>query len=149
GAMGLPQFMPSSFRAYAVDFDGDGHINIWSDPTDAIGSVASYFKQHGWVTGEPVVSVAEINDESAESAVTRGVDPTMSLGELRARGWRTHDALRDDQKVTAMRFVGDKGIEYWVGLPNFYVITRYNRSAMYAMAVYQLAGEIARARGAH
>ena len=71
GAMGLPQFMPSSFRAYAVDFDGDGHINIWSDPTDAIGSVASYFKQHGWVTGEPVVSVAEINDESAESAVTR------------------------------------------------------------------------------
>lgn len=61
----------------------------------------------------------------------------------------THDALRDDQKVTAMRFVGDKGIEYWVGLPNFYVITRYNRSAMYAMAVYQLAGEIARARGAH
>ncbi len=149
GAMGLPQFMPSSFRAYAVDFDGDGHINIWSDPTDAIGSVASYFKQHGWVTGEPVVSVAEINDESAESAVTRGVDPTMSLGELRARGWRIHDALRDDQKVTAMRFVGDKGIEYWVGLPNFYVITRYNRSAMYAMAVYQLAGEIARARGAH
>ena len=65
GAMGLPQFMPSSFRAYAVDFDGDGHINIWSDPTDAIGSVASYL-QHGWVTGEPVVSVAEINDERRE-----------------------------------------------------------------------------------
>ena len=63
GAMGLPQFMPSSFRAYAVDFDNDGHINIWSNPDDAIGSVASYFKRHGWVAGEPVVARAEVQGD--------------------------------------------------------------------------------------
>jgi len=147
GAMGLPQFMPSSFRAYAVDFDGDGHINIWTDPTDAIGSVASYFKQHGWQAGEPVVSQAELSMDSAQDAITQGLEPQMSLGQLRAAGWRTHDVLGDDLKVTAIRFEGADGPEYWVGLPNFYVITRYNRSAMYAMAVYQLAGEIVRARG--
>jgi membrane-bound lytic murein transglycosylase B len=147
GAMGLPQFMPSSFRAYAVDFDGDGHINIWTDPTDAIGSVASYFKQHGWQAGEPVVSQAELSMDSAQDAITQGLEPQMSLGQLRAAGWRTHDVLRDDLKVTAIRFEGADGPEYWVGLPNFYVITRYNRSAMYAMAVHQLAGEIVRARG--
>jgi membrane-bound lytic murein transglycosylase B len=145
--MGLPQFMPSSFRAYAVDFDGDGHINIWTDPTDAIGSVASYFKQHGWQAGEPVVSQAELSMDSAQDAITQGLEPQMSLGQLRAAGWRTHDVLRDDLKVTAIRFEGADGPEYWVGLPNFYVITRYNRSAMYAMAVHQLAGEIVRARG--
>jgi membrane-bound lytic murein transglycosylase B len=149
GAMGLPQFMPSSFRAYAVDFDGDGHINIWSDPTDAIGSVASYFKQHGWQAGEPVASQADLGVDSAQSAVTQGLEPQMNLGQLRALGWRTHDVLRDDQMVTAIRFDGENGPEYWVGLPNFYVITRYNRSAMYAMAVNQLAGEIVRARGVH
>lgn len=66
GAMGLPQFMPSSFRSYAVDFDGDGHINIWNNPTDAIGSVASYFKRHGWVAGEPVVSRALVLGERAD-----------------------------------------------------------------------------------
>ncbi|WP_141766112.1 MULTISPECIES: lytic murein transglycosylase B [unclassified Pseudomonas] len=147
GAMGLPQFMPSSFRAYAVDFDGDGHINIWTDPTDAIGSVASYFKQHGWQAGEPVVSQAELSMDSAQDAITQGLEPQMSLGQLRAAGWRTHDVLRDDLKVTAIRFEGADGPEYWVGLPNFYVITRYNRSAMYAMAVHQLAGEIVRVRG--
>ena len=147
GAMGLPQFMPSSFRAYAVDFDGDGHINIWTDPTDAIGSVASYFKQHGWQAGEPVASQAELSMDSAQDAITQGLEPQMSLGQLRAAGWRTHDVLRDDLKVTAIRFEGADGPEYWVGLPNFYVITRYNRSAMYAMAVHQLAGEIVRARG--
>jgi membrane-bound lytic murein transglycosylase B len=147
GAMGLPQFMPSSFRAYAVDFDGDGHINIWTDPTDAIGSVASYFKQHGWQAGEPVVSQAELSMDSAQDSITQGLEPQMSLGQLRAAGWRTHDVLRDDLKVTAIRFEGADGPEYWVGLPNFYVITRYNRSAMYAMAVHQLAGEIVRARG--
>jgi len=149
GAMGLPQFMPSSFRAYAVDFDGDGHINIWSDPTDAIGSVASYFKQHGWQAGQPVVSQADLGVDSAQDAVTPGLDPQMNLGQLRAAGWRTHDVLPDDLKVTAIRFEGENGPEYWVGLPNFYVITRYNRSAMYAMAVHQLADEIVRARGVH
>ncbi len=147
GAMGLPQFMPSSFRAYAVDFDGDGHINIWSDPDDAIGSVASYFKRHGWVTGEAVVSTAQISGEQAEQGLTQGLDPVKTVGELRAMGWSSHEAVRDDERVTAFRLEGEAGPEYWLGLPNFYVITRYNRSAMYAMAVHQLSDLLVQARG--
>ncbi|MCY1463743.1 Membrane-bound lytic murein transglycosylase B [compost metagenome] len=96
-----------------------------------------------------MVSRAELGKPTAEEALTQGLDPQMNLGQLRTQGWRTHDVLRDDLMVTAIRFEGDQGAEYWVGLPNFYVITRYNRSAMYAMAVHQLAGEIARARGVH
>jgi len=147
GAMGMPQFMPSSFRAYAVDFDGDGHINIWNDPDDAIGSVASYFKRHGWVTGEAVVSTAQISGEQAEEGLTQGLDPVKTVGELRAMGWSSHEAVRDDVPVTAFRLEGEAGPEYWLGLPNFYVITRYNRSAMYAMAVHQLSDLLVQARG--
>ncbi len=147
GAMGLPQFMPSSFRAYAVDFDGDGHINIWSDPDDAIGSVASYFQRHGWVAGEPVVSQATVRGDQADSGLSPGIDPVKTVGELRALGWSSHDALRDDMPVTAFRLDGANGPEYWIGLKNFYAITRYNRSVMYAMAVHQLADLLVQARG--
>ena len=147
GAMGLPQFMPGSFRAYAVDFDGDGHIDIWTNPVDAIGSVASYFKRHGWVSGESVVSRAQVKGEQADSGLTQGLDPVKTVGELRTLGWSSADVLRDDIPVTAFRFDGAEGQEYWMGLPNFYVITRYNRSAMYAMAVHQLSGELIAKRG--
>ncbi|WP_263146671.1 lytic murein transglycosylase B [Pseudomonas sp. RIT-PI-AD] len=147
GAMGLPQFMPSSFRAYAVDFDGDGHINIWSDPVDAIGSVASYFKRHGWVPGQPVVSRAQVRGERVDEGLTAGLDPVKTVGELRGLGWASADALRDETPVTAFRLEGEAGPEYWLGLPNFYVITRYNRSAMYAMAVHQLSDLLLQARG--
>jgi membrane-bound lytic murein transglycosylase B len=85
GAMGLPQFMPSSFRNYAVDFDGDGHINIWNNPDDAIGSVASYFKRHGWVAGEPW-SAAPVR-RAADEGLTTGIEPVKTVGELRALGW--------------------------------------------------------------
>ncbi|WP_295488617.1 lytic murein transglycosylase B [uncultured Pseudomonas sp.] len=147
GAMGLPQFMPSSFRNYAVDFDHDGHINIWTNPDDAIGSVASYFKRHGWVAGEPVVSRAEVSGPRLDEGVTQGIEPVKTVGELRALGWSSHDALRDDQPVTAFRLEGDNGPEYWMGLKNFYAITRYNRSVMYAMAVHQLSQQLVQARG--
>ncbi len=147
GAMGLPQFMPSSFRNFAVDFDGDGHIDIWKNPVDAIGSVASYFSRHGWVTGEPVVSRARVHGEHADEGLTVGLDPVKNVGELRALGWASNDALRDDVPVTAFRLDGADGAEYWLGLPNFYVITRYNRSAMYAMAVHQLSDELVARRG--
>jgi len=147
GAMGLPQFMPSSFRAYAVDFDGDGHINIWSNPDDAIGSVASYFKRHGWVGGEPVVSRADVSGDRADEGLTQGIEPAKTVGELRALGWSSHDALRDDMPVTAFRLEGENGPEYWMGLKNFYAITRYNRSVMYAMAVHQLSDMLVQARG--
>ena len=147
GAMGLPQFMPSSFRAYAVDFDGDGHINIWSDPTDAIGSVASYFSRHGWVAGEPVVSRADVRGARADEGLSPGLEPTKTVGELRGLGWSSHDALRDDLPVVAFKLDGEAGPEYWMGLKDFYVITRYNRSAMYAMAVHQLSQMLVQARG--
>ncbi|MBT8765405.1 lytic murein transglycosylase B [Metapseudomonas boanensis] len=147
GAMGLPQFMPSSFRAYAVDFDGDGHIDIWKNPVDAIGSVASYFKQHGWVAGGPVVSRAQVRGERVDEGLTQGLDPVKDVGDLRALGWASGDAVRDDVPVTAFKLEGDEGAEYWMGLPNFYVITRYNRSVMYAMAVHQLSELLVNARG--
>ncbi|MGX5218045.1 MULTISPECIES: lytic murein transglycosylase B [Pseudomonas] len=149
GAMGLPQFMPSSFRAYAVDFDGDGHINIWSDPDDAIGSVASYFKRHGWLPGEPTVSRASVSGDKVDQGLTEGLDPVKNINQLKELGWTTTDKLDGEMPVTAFRLEGVDGDEYWLGLPNFYVITRYNRSSMYAMAVTQLAQLIVEARGTH
>lgn len=147
GAMGLPQFMPSSFRAYAVDFDGDGHINIWTNPVDAIGSVASYFKRHGWQPGQPVVSPATVKGTQVEQGLTVGLDPVKNAAELRALGWSSADPLADELPVTAFRLEGAEGAEHWLGLPNFFVITRYNRSVMYAMAVNQLAELLVETRG--
>lgn len=147
GAMGLPQFMPSSFRAYAVDFDGDGHINIWTNPVDAIGSVASYFKRHGWQPGQPVVSAATVKGAQVEQGLTVGLDPVKNAAELRALGWTSVDPLADELPVTAFRLEGAEGAEHWLGLPNFFVITRYNRSVMYAMAVNQLAELLVETRG--
>lgn len=138
GAMGLPQFMPGSFRKWAVDFDGDGQINIWNNPVDAIGSVASYFRAHGWVKGDPVASRATLASPEAASAVTAELEANSTVAKLLRRGWQPAEPLPDALAVTAFRLEGDAGNEFWMGLPNFYVITRYNHSAMYAMAVYQL-----------
>lgn len=148
GAMGLPQFMPSSFRAYAVDFDADGHIDIWKNPVDAIGSAANYFKQHGWVANEPVVARATVNGDRHAEGLTEGLEPVKNAAQLRELGWHTEATIPDDTAVTAFRLEGADGDEFWVGLPNFYVITRYNRSVMYAMAVNQLGEKLAAARGA-
>jgi len=142
GAMGLPQFMPSSFRAYAVDFDGDGRIDIWNNPVDAIGSVASYFQRHGWVAGDPVVSRARISGTRFADGLTQGLEPVKSVGDLRQLGWTPLEAVDERYAVTAFRLEGAQGDEFWMGLPNFYVITRYNRSVMYAMAVHQLSAAL-------
>lgn len=142
GAMGLPQFMPSSFRAYAVDFDHDGHIDIWNNPVDAIGSVASYFQRHGWVAGDPVVTRARIEGTRFADGLTLGLEPVKSVGDLRQLGWTPLDTVDDNYAVTAFRLEGAQGDEFWMGLPNFYVITRYNRSVMYAMAVHQLSAAL-------
>jgi membrane-bound lytic murein transglycosylase B len=147
GAMGLPQFMPSSFRAYAVDFDSDGHIDIWNNPSDAIGSAASYFKQHGWAAGEPVVARAKVSGERVEEGLTVGLESQKNAGEMRGLGWQFDKSVANETAVTAFRLEGADGDEYWLGLPNFYVITRYNRSVMYAMAVHQLSQQLAEARG--
>ena len=147
GAMGLPQFMPGSFRAYAVDFDNDGHIDIWKNPTDAVGSVANYFIEHGWKPGEKVVVRADINNASvAEKGLSDSLDPKITVQELNKLGWTPREPLDKKAKVTAFRLDAEQGSEYWIGLANFHAITRYNRSVMYAMAVNELAELLAAAR---
>jgi membrane-bound lytic murein transglycosylase B len=146
GAMGYGQFMPSSFLEYAIDFDGDGRRDIWHNPVDAIGSVANYFSRHGWKTNEPVVSRAGFTGDSEKIVWVkgrRGLKPQVQLADLLASGLQPHAQLTPQQPATAMRMAGQEGQEYWVGLHNFYVITRYNHSALYAMSVYQLSQKIA------
>ncbi|MDZ7783754.1 MAG: lytic murein transglycosylase B [Halioglobus sp.] len=146
GAMGYGQFMPSSYRSYAVDFDDDGVIDIWDNPVDAIGSVANYFKRHGWRPGEPVVFAAQARESvPGEIFVSSRADlkPAYTVAELAAHGVTASADIAPDAPATAMRFELEDGHQYWLGLHNFYVITRYNHSAMYAMSVYQLSRRIA------
>lgn len=145
GAMGYGQFMPSSYRSYAVDFDGDGKTDIWNNPVDAIGSVANYFSRHGWKTGKPVTGHARLGDGYRQEWVNDGKrpkKPKMTLTEFAEGKIYSADNFPAGNLATAMRFEGEKGAEYWIGLHNFYVITRYNHNSMYAMSVYQLAQEI-------
>ena len=142
GAMGYGQFMPSSYRAYAKDYDGDGVADIWTSPDDAIASVANYFVRHGWQPGAPVVVPA--NDGGAPSDIyDGGLKPTVSVGELAQQGFAPREATDVDLLATPLRLEGVDGPEYWLCLENFYVITRYNHSAMYALSVWQLSQEIA------
>ncbi len=147
GAMGLPQFMPGSFRAYAVDFDHDGHIDIWQNPTDAVGSVANYFIKHGWKPGQQVVVRADLKTVAvAEKGLSDSLDPKVTVQQLQKLGWTPRSPLDAKQKVTAFRLEAEQGNEYWIGLANFHAITRYNRSVMYAMAVNELAELLVAAR---
>ncbi|MEE4279865.1 MAG: lytic murein transglycosylase B [Halieaceae bacterium] len=143
GAMGYGQFMPSSYRAYANDFDGDGVADIWNNPVDAIGSVANYLARHGWQEGEPIVSAARAAPDVPEALFDGNLKPQRSVGEFAAAGVVAEEALDADAPAMAMRFELTDGNEYWLGLQNFYVITRYNHSAMYAMSVFQLSQRIA------
>ena len=147
GAMGYGQFIPSSYRNFAVDFSGDGRADIIANPTDAIGSVANYFERHGWQMGAPVALPLTPPGSAFGAVANLGTEPKDSLGELVTRGL-TAGALRADEKVVLFKFDGEQGDEYWAGLKNFYVITRYNRSPMYALAVHQLSKAIAAARNA-
>jgi len=145
GAMGYGQFMPSSYRHYAYDFDGDGLIDIWDNPVDAIGSVANYFAEHGWRPGAQVVSRATVREGFDEGVANQALQPAHTVAELAGSGIVAKQALSPDLRATAMMLEGKNGMEYWIGLENFYVITRYNHSRLYAMAVYQL-GEKLRER---
>jgi membrane-bound lytic murein transglycosylase B len=142
GAMGYGQFMPSSYRKWAVDFNGDGFTDIWKTPSDAIGSVANYFKEHGWRAGEPVTVEAHAADDMQAPQLNSVVPPTQTIDEWREQGINPISWLPPTTRVIAVQFEGANGAEYWFGLQNFYVITRYNRSPMYAMAVYQLSQAI-------
>lgn len=141
GAMGQPQFISSSFRHYAIDFDGDGRRDLWDNPTDAIGSVANYLKENGWERGGGIAVPAAASGD-VEALLKDGVKPARPLKELKARGVTTAVALDDAKPAALIAFQQEDGPEYWLGLQNFYVITRYNRSPLYAMAVYQLSEEI-------
>jgi membrane-bound lytic murein transglycosylase B len=147
GAMGYGQFIPSSFRAYSVDFDGDGKRDIWSNPVDAIGSVANYFKRHGWRANGPVVVRADPIDGRVDGIANDALALDHTVGKIRGLGVEL-PGYPDEEPALLLRLDGAEGPEYWVGLHNFYVITRYNRSAMYALAVHQLGESIASAANA-
>ncbi|MCB1616248.1 MAG: lytic murein transglycosylase B [Pseudomonadales bacterium] len=144
GAMGYGQFIPSSYRAYAVDFDQDDFADIWNNPADAIASVANYFKRHGWEQGEPVISRCLLSEDADKSVVTEGLKPDSTVGELIAKGFTPVDDLPPETAAALYELEGEYGPEYWMGLNNFYVITRYNHSNMYALSVYQLSQDILR-----
>ena len=141
GAMGYGQFMPSSYRAYAVDYDGDGVADIWTNADDAIASVANYFLRHGWQPGAPVIVPANYDGDSSE-IFAGGLKPEKTVGELAEEGFAPRSATDISLVATPLRLEGSEGYEYWLCLENFYVITRYNHSAMYALSVWQLSLEI-------
>lgn len=144
GAMGYPQFMPSSWRRLAIDYDGDGRINLFDSPIDAIGSIANYFKANGWRRGETVVVPARISGNDYDSEVSTSLKTTSTLAALAKTGLapKTALSLPSTTAVSGLRLQGDHGGEFWLAFNNFFVITTYNRSILYAMAAQQLAEAI-------
>ena len=147
GAMGMGQFIPSSYRAYAVDFDGDGFRDIWNNPVDAIGSVANYLAEHGWQRDKPVTFQVSAANLPAD-VFNLSLKPSKSIAEMRVLGMADDiRGLDSEQVVSPMVLNGKDGEEFWLGLNNFYVITRYNHSKLYAMAVFQLSETLRRGSG--
>lgn len=146
GAMGYGQFMPSSYRAYAADFDNDGFIDIWENRDDAIGSVANYFVRHGWVKDQPVVVRAQAQKGYDATVINDSLKPLHTVASLKDQGFIPEVSLPSDSVASVIQLDGAKGTEFWIGLNNFYTITRYNHSRLYAMAVHQLSQEILHAK---
>ncbi len=143
GAMGMGQFIPSSYRHYAVDFDGDKQINLFSNPVDAIGSVANYFHKHKWMLGEPVAEYLPNLDKALSTKFHNNkLKPKFTTQTLKDAGVEFTSIAEKDPKAGVYHFKQKDSVDNWVGFHNFYVITRYNRSPMYAMAVHQLSQEI-------
>jgi len=142
GAMGKAQFISSSYRQYAVDFDNDGKRDLWDNNADAIGSVAHYLNVHGWKKGQPVASRVAVDATIDTTLLNNGLKPNASVSYLKESGVHIKDAVADDQQAALISLETKSEPEYWVGYNNFYVITRYNHSALYAMVVYQLSEEI-------
>lgn len=139
GAMGFGQFMPGSYRKFAVDFDGDGVADIINDVTDSIGSVANYLREHGWQHGAPIAARAVLQQQPApEDWLKDSLAPDTTLAEYRKLGVTTPAVLPPGTGAALFKLEGEDGDEYWLAFNNFYVITRYNRSHMYSMAVVQL-----------
>ena len=146
GAMGIPQFMPSSYRAYAADFENDEKRDIWNNPADAIASVANYFIKHHWLKGGAVAFPVTTEGDAYQQALTKGLKPDLKWNELQALSVNSQQTLKQDESVKLLAYQQEEASDLWIGLHNFYVITRYNHSPLYAMAVYQLSTAIAEKR---
>lgn len=144
GAEGLGQFMPSSIRDFGVDADGDGHINLFASLPDAFASIANYFRAHGWQSGQPVAVQADPSASAAPAPEYENAPPETPLEQFTADGYAPTVRVDPSQPANLLTLDGADGPEYWLTFRNFYVITRYNRSPMYALAVTQLADAIAR-----
>jgi membrane-bound lytic murein transglycosylase B len=142
GAMGAPQFMPRSIRKFAVDGDGDGTRNLWTDWADVLASIANYFREHGWQPDAPVLAEAVIDQAHAHDLDTRRLELNETVGSLKEKGVQFETSLPADAPAMLIAADGPDSMRFRVGLKNFYVITRYNRSALYAMAVHDLAREL-------
>ncbi len=142
GALGVPQFMPSSYRNYAVDFSGDGKVDLLDQTEDAIGSVASYLKGYGWLSGEDVVLHVKVSEEVCLGEI----DMPRSVAAWNIAGVEVSGSVGQDVSARLIDFTMDEGKEFWLALNNFEVITRYNNSDFYAMSVYQLAEAVKEAR---
>jgi len=143
GAIGIPQFMPGSYRRFAVDFDGDGAANLRTSEADAIGSVANFLAKHGWRRGEKIELPARVVGDAHRALADTGIEPKTSLAELRRYGVETRVDLPLDTPVALIELESPGApTEYRLGLRNFYVLTRYNRSVLYASSVHDLAQEI-------
>ncbi|NNM52447.1 MAG: lytic murein transglycosylase B [Pseudomonadales bacterium] len=145
GAMGYGQFMPSSWLTQAVDFDGDGRIDLIHNADDALGSIAHYLQTNGWKPG-PVAEPARITGQNYDLHLDTRLQITSTLGQLSQQGiFATSPSLPDTTAASVLRLQGAHGGEFWIAYPNFYVITRYNHSSLYAMAVWQLSQALAAA----
>ena len=143
GAMGIPQFMPTSYRTWAVDGDGNGHRDLWGSWPDVLASVANYLKSHGWRAGEPAMVGADVAGADLAGLEFGKLDLSETVGSLRARGVKFDATLPASARAVLVRLDDTGGPEYRVGFTNFYVITRYNRSQLYASAVNDLAEALA------
>ena len=137
GAMGLGQFIPSSYISYAVDFDGDGKKDLWTNPGDAIASVAYYFKRHGWKKGEPVADRVTLYNTDADKFANKTLSLKGNLSDWKKRGVNI-PKTRSERDAALFRYQFEDSQEYWLAYKNYYVITRYNHSRLYARAVYEL-----------
>lgn len=143
GAMGMGQFMPSSYREYAVDFDGDGNRDLWRSTADAVGSVANYLKRHHWQFGQPVaVRMQASQGADFESLDERSYKPSLTVAQWQEKGFEPSVAVPADAPAAVLKLEEAERNGYWMVFNNFYVITRYNRSPRYAMAVYDLSQAI-------
>jgi len=145
GAMGIPQFMPSSYRNYAVDFNRNRAIDLLHEDMDAIGSVANYLRGYGWISGEPVA----VRVQASDSLAVDKDHATRSLGEWLASGVVPSVKFSPDKPARLIDFTLEEGKEFWLAFNNFEVITRYNNSDFYAMSVFQLAQKLKAARKAN